>query len=239
MMFAELLVQKGAEAGYAFSDKQVEQFALYFERLIETNKVMNLTAITDPQEVVVKHMIDSLTVYQEKYFTKPIKLCDVGSGAGFPGLPLKIYKPELNVTLLDSLAKRLKFLNGVIEELALQDIKTCHVRAEDAGHLKEQREKYDVVVARAVASLAVLCEYCLPLVRVGGIFAAMKGKQWEQELSVAGKAISKLGGELLETKKITLPGLTDERAIIFIAKKVPTPKAYPRKAGLPERVPLI
>ena len=161
MTFLEALLNKGKEAGLVFTEKQLEQFSLYFDLLIETNKVMNLTAITEPEEVAVKHIIDSLLAYDEKIFPGKL-LADVGTGAGFPGIPLKIYCPELKVVLLDSLAKRLKFLELVIEKLGLENISCVHLRAEDAGQNKDHREKYDLVTARAVARLAVLSEYCLP-----------------------------------------------------------------------------
>lgn len=163
MTFAEILAEKGAEAGLSFTPLQLEQFSRYYELLVETNKVMNLTAITEPEEVAVKHMVDSLLVYEAEMAGKT--LADVGTGAGFPGVPLKIYCPELKVTLIDSLGKRLRFLQQVIEELGLKGIRCEHLRAEDAGRDKKHREKYDYVTARAVARLSVLSEYCLPLAK--------------------------------------------------------------------------
>ena len=169
MNFAEIMRLKGQEAGLSFTDRQLEQFSIYYELLVETNKVMNLTAITEPEEVAVKHMIDSLLAFDEKLFTEKT-LADVGTGAGFPGIPLKIYCPSLKVTLIDSLAKRLKFLETVIDGLGLKGIRCVHLRAEDAGRDPQHREKYDLVTARAVARLSVLAEYCLPLVKTGGSF---------------------------------------------------------------------
>ena len=210
---------------------------MYFDLLIETNKVMNLTAITEPEEVAVKHIIDSLLAFDEKIFPGKL-LADVGTGAGFPGIPLKIYCPELKVVLLDSLAKRLKFLEAVIEQLALQDISCVHLRAEDAGQNKDHREKYDLVTARAVARLSVLSEYCLPLVKVGGYFIAMKGSKFKEEISEGLTAVGILGGEIISAEEVKLPGLDDGRSIIRIRKIKKTPVKYPRKAGLPEKQPL-
>ncbi len=237
MTFLEALISKGKEAGLEFTEKQLEQFSLYFDLLIETNKVMNLTAITEPEEVAVKHIIDSLLAYDEKIFPGKL-LADVGTGAGFPGIPLKIYCPELKVVLLDSLAKRLKFLEAVIEQLGLQDISCVHLRAEDAGQNKDHREKYDLVTARAVARLSVLSEYCLPLVKVGGYFIAMKGSKFKEEISEGRTAVGILGGEIISAEEVKLPGLDDGRAIIRIRKIKKTPVKYPRKAGLPEKQPL-
>ena len=237
MTFLEALISKGKEAGLEFTEKQLEQFSMYFDLLIETNKVMNLTAITEPEEVAVKHIIDSLLAFDEKIFPGKL-LADVGTGAGFPGIPLKIYCPELKVVLLDSLTKRLKFLEAVIEQLGLQDISCVHLRAEDAGQNKDHREKYDLVTARAVARLSVLSEYCLPLVKVGGYFIAMKGSKFKEEISEGLTAVGILGGEIISAEEVKLPGLDDGRSIIRIRKIKKTPVKYPRKAGLPEKQPL-
>lgn len=237
MTFLEALISKGKEAGLSFSEKQLEQFSLYFDLLIETNKVMNLTAITEPEEVAVKHIIDSLLAYDEKVFPGKL-LADVGTGAGFPGIPLKIYCPELKVVLLDSLAKRLKFLDNVIETLGLKDITCVHLRAEDAGQNKDHREKYDLVTARAVARLSVLSEYCLPLVKQWGYFIAMKGSKFVEEIAEGRTAVGILGGEIISAEEVKLPGLDDGRAIIRIRKIKKTPVKYPRKAGVPEKQPL-
>ena len=198
---------------------------------------MNLTAITEPEEVAVKHIIDSLLAYDKKIFPGKL-LADVGTGAGFPGIPLKIYCPELKVVLLDSLAKRLKFLQSVIDTLGLEDITCVHLRAEDAGQNKNYREKYDLVTARAVARLSVLSEYCLPLVKQGGYFIALKGSKFKEEISEGRTAVDILGGEIVSADAVKLPGLDDGRAIIRIRKIKKTPVKYPRKAGLPEKQPL-
>lgn len=237
MNFAEILAAKGQEAGFGFTDKQLEQFTKYYELLVETNKVMNLTAITEPEEVAVKHFIDSLLAYDGTVF-KGKSLADVGTGAGFPGVPLKIYCPDLKVTLIDSLGKRLKFLQQVIDQLGLENITCEHLRAEDAGRNKHFREKFDLVTARAVARLSVLSEYCLPLVKKDGMFIALKGSKYAEEIEEGKEALKILGGKLLSSEPVKLPGLDDGRAIIKIAKIKPTPTQYPRKAGTPEKQPL-
>lgn len=234
--FQKILSESAAQAGFELSALQLEQFEKYYEMLVETNKVMNLTALTEPQDVAVKHFVDSLMAYAD-YFPGKV-LADVGTGAGFPGIPLKIYCPSLKVVLIDSLAKRLNFLQRVIAELGLKDIECVHLRAEDAGKNPAHREKYDIVTARAVARLSVLSEYCLPLVKVGGVFVALKGAKYQEEIAAAGKALSVLGGKLIEAKKVELPGLNDGRAVVTIKKVKASPKAYPRKAGLPDKNPL-
>lgn len=237
MEFAEILAQKGLEAGLKFSELQLQQFTRYYEMLVETNKVMNLTAITEPEEVAVKHMIDSLLAYEPAMQEGKV-LADVGTGAGFPGVPLKIYCPSLKVVLIDSLGKRLKFLEQVIEALNLQDITCQHLRAEDAGRSKKHREAYDIVTARAVARLSVLAEYCLPLVKKDGMFIALKGSKFAEEITEANAAVKILGGKMLSSDPVKLPGLDDGRAIIRIKKIKSTPAQYPRKAGTPEKQPL-
>lgn len=236
MTFAEILAAKGAEAGLSFSQQQLEQFTAYYELLVETNKVMNLTAITEPEEVAVKHMVDSLLAYDPSFAGKT--MADVGTGAGFPGVPLKIYCPQLQVTLIDSLGKRLKFLETVIATLGLKGIRTEHLRAEDAGRNKKHREAYDLVTARAVARLSVLSEYCLPLVKKGGQFIALKGSKYAEEIAEGQEAVKLLGGKLVSSEEVKLPGLDDGRAIVKIAKLKATPAQYPRKAGTPEKQPL-
>lgn len=236
MTFAEILVTKGREAGLEFTDKQLQQFTTYYELLVETNKVMNLTALTEPEDVAVKHMIDSLLSFEPSFSGKT--LADVGTGAGFPGVPLKIYCPSLKVVLIDSLGKRLKFLENVISTLGLEDISCRHLRAEDAGHNKELRERFDIVTARAVARLSVLSEYCLPLVKKGGSFIALKGSKYADEIKEGEKAVQILGGKIVSAEPVKLPGLDDGRAIVKIAKLKPTPAQYPRKAGTPDKQPL-
>lgn len=236
MSFTEILAQKAAEAGLELSEKQLEQFNKYYEMLVETNKVMNLTAITEPEDVAVKHMVDSLLAFDKSFANKT--LADVGTGAGFPGIPLKIYCPSLKVTLIDSLGKRLKFLENVIKGLGLENISCEHARAEDAGKNKKFREKFDLVTARAVARLSVLSEYCLPLVKTGGMFIALKGSKYAEEILEGEQALKILGGKILSSEEVKLPGLDDGRAIIKVKKIKPTPAAYPRKAGTPDKQPL-
>ncbi|MDO4922221.1 MAG: 16S rRNA (guanine(527)-N(7))-methyltransferase RsmG [Phascolarctobacterium sp.] len=236
MTFEEILAARGAEAGLSFTQRQLEQFGKYYELLVETNKVMNLTAITEPEEVAVKHMIDSLLACEAGMEGK--LLADVGTGAGFPGVPLKIYRPGLKVVLIDSLGKRLKFLQQVIDALELKDICCEHLRAEDAGRNPKHREKYDFVTARAVARLSVLSEYCLPLAKKGGSFIALKGSKYADEIEEASDAVKILGGKIISAEPVKLPGLDDGRAIIKISKIKTTPAQYPRKAGTPEKQPL-
>ena len=236
MTFAEILAARGAEAQLSFTEEQLAQFTRYYELLVETNKVMNLTAITEPEEVAVKHMVDSLLAFEVAMAGKT--LVDVGTGAGFPGVPLKIYCPSLKVTLVDSLGKRLRFLEQVISELGLKGIRCEHLRAEDAGRNKKHREQYDYVTARAVARLSVLSEYCLPLAKKGGQFIALKGSRYAEEIDEGGAAVKILGGKIISAEPVKLPGLDDGRAIIKIAKIKATPAQYPRKAGTPEKQPL-
>lgn len=236
MTFAEILAARGAEAQLSFTEEQLAQFTRYYELLVETNKVMNLTAITESEEVAVKHMVDSLLAYEDGMQGKT--LVDVGTGAGFPGVPLKIYCPSLKVTLVDSLGKRLRFLQQVIDELGLKGIRCEHLRAEDAGRSKKHREQYDYVTARAVARLSVLSEYCLPLAKKGGQFIALKGSRFAEEIEEGEAAVKILGGKIISAEPVKLPGLDDGRAIIKIAKIKATPAQYPRKAGTPEKQPL-
>ena len=237
-MFKQILAEKATMAGISLSPNQLEQLTIYYERLIERNKVVNLTALTSPEDVAVKHMIDSFLVYRQDYFSAGASLCDVGTGAGFPGLALKIYQPDLQVTLMDSLAKRLAFLQELIDEFSLSGVRVCHMRAEDAGRAPDHREKYDIVTARAVARLSVLAEYALPLVKTGGYFVAMKGPKYEEEIVDAKHALQKLNGRLAMVVPAVLPGLDDGRAILYIKKTAPCSAAYPRRAGIPEKNPL-
>lgn len=238
MIFREALIQSANEYGLQLTDKQVGDFTIYFETLIEWNEKINLTAITDPQDVAIKHMIDSLSCYDEEVFKKGASIIDVGTGAGFPGLPLKIFRPDIKLTLFDSLNKRILFLKTVAEQLGINDINFTHSRAEDGGKSKQFREQYDVAVSRAVARLNLLSEWCLPFVAVGGFFIALKGSQYSQELDEAKGAIRLLGGEVVKIQKIKLPGLDDVRAVIYIKKIKKTPPAYPRRPGTAEKNPL-
>lgn len=237
-MFNEALQRAASEYQISLTEKQQERFKLYNDLLLEWNEKMNLTAITEPDEVAVKHMIDSLSCYDKTVFKKGVKVIDVGTGAGFPGLPLKIWQEDINLTLLDSLNKRVNFLNTVAQSLALSDVMTIHSRAEDAGKKELYRECYDIAVSRAVARLNVLCELCLPFVSVGGYFIALKGSRYKEEAQEAEQAVKILGGAIERIVPIKLPRLEDSRAVIYIKKIKNTGKNYPRKAGIPEKSPL-
>lgn len=239
-MTKEALTQYLKQHATAFDidlgDDEISKFLDYKDLLISWNEKVNLTAITGEEEILLKHFVDSLTVLP--YAQGKKSLIDVGTGAGFPGLPLKIVNRELKVTLMDSLNKRLKFLAAVTEALALSDVSLVHSRAEDGGQAPQHRGKYDIAISRAVAPLPVLCEYCLPFVRTGGCFIAMKGKMPQDELSDAKRAIKILGGVLDEVKNFHLAAEENERSILIIQKKKPTPREYPRKAGTPSKSPL-
>jgi 16S rRNA (guanine527-N7)-methyltransferase len=232
----EQLLQEGAsEFGVTLDDAMVTALLQYKRILLEWNEKMNLTAIEEDRDFIIKHFVDSLSIMP--FLKDGQSLIDVGTGAGFPGLPLKIAKPSLKIVLLDSLEKRIGFLNAVITELQLTGIRTVHSRAEDAGTAAEFREKLDVAIARAVASLPVLLEYCLPLVKTGGIFIAMKAVS--EETGTSGKALDILGGRIEEIKDFILPGSDMKRRIIVVRKLRQTPTKYPRKAGKPSKEPLI
>lgn len=217
-------------------DSQIKNFYDFMNLLIEKNKVMNLTGITEPKEVILKHFIDSLTVL--KYINENDNIIDVGTGAGFPGIPLKIAENSLETTLLDSLNKRINFLNEVIEKINLNKVKTIHGRAEDFGQDFKYREKYDVAVSRAVAPLNVLLEYMLPFVKVGGKCICMKGSNCDEEIENSRKAIEILGGKIEEIKKFNLPNSDNNRTIFIIKKVQKMSRQYPRKAGIPTKNPL-
>lgn len=236
--FQDILAKAAAEYGLNLVPEQLAAMDKYYQQLVAWNEKVNLTAITEPHEVAVKHMIDSLSCYQEELFTPGVRLIDVGTGAGFPGIPLKIFQQDIELTLMDSLNKRLNFLRAVIDDLALEGVYTVHARAEEAGKNKQYREQYQLAVSRAVARLNVLCELCLPFVKIGGWFIALKGAQYEEEVREAAKAVNLLGGKIENITPVILPGLTDKRAVIYIKKIAATPQTYPRKAGTPEKKPL-
>lgn len=227
--FMEELQGYMSQCGYTVSEKQLQQFELFYHRLIEKNKVMNLTGITDPKEVMIKHFIDSLFVFDEKLFTTGTQVLDLGTGAGFPGIPLAIYLPHVEFVLFDSLQKRLGFLEEVKEELGLTNIRMLHGRAEDVDHDALHREAYDIVTSRAVARLPVLLEWGLPFVKQGGMCLAMKGAAYEAECMESKKALAVLGGDVVRCKRVELPTIEDIRAIVYIEKIKKTPKQYPRK----------
>jgi 16S rRNA (guanine527-N7)-methyltransferase len=226
------------EKGITLSRDQLDQFEMYFETLVEWNEKMNLTAITDKAEVYLKHFYDSITASFYFDFTKPFHLCDVGAGAGFPSIPLKIVFPHIEVTIVDSLNKRISFLNHLANELKLENVHFIHDRAETFGVNPLYRENFDVVTARAVARMSVLSELCLPLVKVGGHFIAMKAAHANDELANGKKAITTLGGRLEEMFTFTLPMEESERNILIIKKEKQTPKKYPRKPGTPGKTPI-
>lgn len=227
-----------SEMKITLSEQQIEQFLRYYELLEEWNKVMNLTAITEYEEVLKKHFIDSLSLIKTYDVNREIKVIDVGTGAGFPGLALKIAYPKLQVTLLDSLNKRIYFLNEVIEQLGLTGVETVHGRAEDFAKPQKLRESYDLCVSRAVANMSTLTEYCLPFVKVGGEFISYKSERIDEEISRAKNAITLLGGKLQRSEEFYLPASDIYRNLVVIKKIKETPKKFPRKAGLPSKEPL-
>ena len=233
------ILEKGCQIlELSISEKQEEQFMRYYELLVEWNKVMNLTGITEFDEVMRKHFLDSLSIVKAIEKKENIRILDVGTGAGFPGIPLKIMFPEWDVVLLDSLNKRIKFLNEVIEQLGLERICTIHVRAEDFARKEEYREKFDLVVSRAVANLSSLSEYCLPYVKEQGIFVSYKASNVEEEVKEAKKAVTVLGGSLDKIVEFQLPDTDIDRTLLVIQKIKKTSGKYPRKAGLPSKEPI-
>lgn len=238
MEFRDYLGEAAEAYGLCLTERMTEQFELYYELLLEWNEKINLTAITEPKEVAIKHMIDSLSCLNEKVFPIGASVIDVGTGAGFPGIPLKIFRPDLKLTLLDSLNKRIKFLQEVVERLELHEVECIHARAEEGARNKALREKFDVAVSRAVARLQVLAEYCIPFVKIGGSFVALKGMKYAEEAKDGKNAVKVLGGAPCRAVPVHLPSLEDKRAVLYIEKVRATPKAYPRKAGTPDKNPL-
>lgn len=234
--FKEKMILNVDKLGITLSEIQLKQFYNYMNLLIEWNKKINLTAITEPNEIILKHFVDSLTI--SKYISDGTRVVDVGTGAGFPGIPLKIYRQDIEITLLDSLQKRINFLDEVIRELNLGKIETIHSRVEDFGKDKKYREKFDIATSRAVANLATLSEYLLPLVKVGGKVISMKGSLIEEELEHSKNAIKILGGKVEKVDEFDLPNSDISRNIILINKIKETPNKYPRKAGEPSKKPL-
>lgn len=229
-------IGKLKEFNIEINEEQIKSFEKYMNLLLEWNEKINLTAITQPEEVKLKHFVDSLTVL--KYINDDDKVIDIGTGAGFPGIPLKIMKENTKITLLDSLNKRINFLNIVIETLNLRNIKAIHGRAEEIARNKLYREKYDVAVSRAVANLSTLSEYMLPFVKVGGKCICMKGANVNEEIEKAKNAIKELGGEIERVDNFYLSDNDNERNIIIIRKVKETSSKYPRKAGMPSKEPL-
>lgn len=235
---ADKFEQQLEQLNIKLNEQQKEQFHRYYELLVEWNKVMNLTGITEYGEVNEKHFIDSLAINKVIDIEKIDTVLDIGTGAGFPGLPLKIAYPHLKVVLLDSLQKRINFLNTVIEELGLEEIETLHGRAEDYAKKTEYREQFDLCVSRAVANLSTLSEYCIPYIRVGGIFVSYKSGNIDEEVDNSKKAVKVLGGKLESVEKFQLPGTEISRSFVKVKKIEQTKKRYPRKAGLPGKEPI-
>jgi 16S rRNA (guanine527-N7)-methyltransferase len=233
-VFLSLMKEKGIEV----KDETFSRLERYYALLVEWNQKMNLTAITDREDVYIKHFYDSISLAFYFNLNEVTSLADIGSGAGFPSLPLKVFFPHLKVTIVDSLNKRISFLNQVVTDLELSDVELIHGRAEDIGRNPAQREQFDLVTARAVARLNVLSEFCLPFVRCGGHFVAMKGAKAEDEIRESLKAFQVLGGSLKDVHSFTLPLDTSQRQIIIVKKVRNTSKQYPRKAGTPLKSPI-
>lgn len=242
----EVFIEKCSAFGINLSGEQIEKFMDYYELLTTWNSFMNLTAITEFEEVVLKHFVDSLAVCQADVFRnapdnagkKNISLIDIGTGAGFPGIPLKIVFPDIKIVLLDSLNKRINFLNEAIKKLQIKDISAVHGRAEDLAKNKLYREQFDFSVSRAVANLSTLTELCIPFVRKGGYFISYKSEKVKEELSAGKKAIEILGGKMEKQLEYVLPGTDMKRSLLLVKKEKSTPEKYPRKAGTPAKEPL-
>jgi 16S rRNA (guanine527-N7)-methyltransferase len=227
-----------ADKGIILSQQQMDQFDLYFNLLVEWNEKMNLTSITEQKEVYLKHFYDSISAAFYFDFSKPLSICDVGAGAGFPSIPINICFPHLRISIVDSLQKRINFLSHLTKELGLQHVQLFHDRAETFGQKQEHRESFDVVTARAVARLSVLSELCIPLVKKGGYFIAMKAAAAKEELDAGEKALQILGGKVQHIHSFELPLENSERTILVIEKIKGTPKKYPRKPGTPNKLPI-
>ena len=234
----QILEQKLGELGIKQDQNQLERFHKFYQLLIEWNKVMNLTGITEYEDVVEKHFVDSLSIIKAIDLSRIHTVIDVGTGAGFPGIPLKIAFPHLRVVLLDSLNKRIKFLDEVISQLGLTEIRTIHGRAEEYARKEEYREQFDLCVSRAVANLSTLSEYCLPYIQVGGMFIPYKSGEIDDEVEQSKKAVRILGGNIKDVMKFELPGTDIHRSFVLIHKEQHTQKKYPRKAGIPAKEPL-
>mgnify|MGYP004512879587 CR=1 FL=1 len=235
-MFFKKMQEKAGVLGVRFSMEQTEQFFEYMKLLIEWNEKINLTAIIEPEEIILKHFIDSITILKE--IEKDSKLVDVGTGAGFPGIPLSIMEPSLKITLVDSLNKRLIFLEEVINKLNLKNVELVHARAEEFGQNKQYREKFDIATSRAVANLSTLSEYLIPLVKINGKVLSMKASDAQEEINDAKKAIEILGGKIENVEEFNLPQSDIGRTIITIRKEKRTPSKYPRKPGTPSKEPI-
>lgn len=235
IVFKKKMNELLSEINIEINENKIDMFYLYMQELLEWNKKINLTAIEDENEIILKHFIDSLTV--QKYIKNAQNIIDIGTGAGFPGIPLAIVNEKSNIVLLDSLNKRINFLNNVIQKLELSNVKAIHGRAEDLAKIVQHREKYDIVISRAVAPFNVLLEYMLPFNKVNSYTIAMKGSNIE-EVDISNNALKKLGGKVEKIEKINLPNTDIKRNIIIVRKIEETPKKFPRKAGIPKKEPL-
>ena len=234
--FSNLMIDYGKEINIVFTEEQLQKFYQYMNLLIEWNEKINLTAIVEPKEIILKHFIDSLTII--KYIEPNKSVIDIGTGAGFPGIPVKIMREDLDITLLDSLNKRIHFLNEVIQKLELKNITAVHARIEEYAKNKQYREKFDVATSRAVANLTTLSEYMLPMVALKGMAICMKGSEISEEISKSKNSIKILGGEIVHIEEFTLPKSDYKRNLIMIEKTKQTPSKYPRKPGIPSKEPL-
>ena len=234
--FSEKIKEYMNKINIEISDKQIEKFFDYMNLLLEWNEKINLTAITEPEDIILKHFVDCATIL--KYIKDEDKIIDIGTGAGFPGIPLKILNEKLDITLMDSLNKRINFLNEIINKLDLKNIVAIHARAEELARNKEYREKFDIAISRAVANLSTLSEYMLPMTKINGQSICMKGPDIEEEIENGKKAVKILGGEIKKVEKLELPESKDKRTIIQIIKTKNTPNKYPRKVGKPSKEPI-
>lgn len=238
MIDVNALVQGARILGIELDKKKIDDFILYKQLLKEWNEKINITTITDDYEIDIKHFVDSLTPLTTDLFAENITVIDVGTGGGFPGIPLKIVRKDLDIVLVDSTNKKINFLNDVIDKLGLEKIQAIHGRAEEMGRNSLYREKFHVAISRAVAQLNTLCEYCLPFVKVGGYFIAMKGPDIDEELNQASNSIKVLGGKLIDKKMVNLPLSDITHSLIIIEKVKETPTKYPRGGGKPRKKPL-
>ena len=234
--FSDLMIEYGKEIDIVFTKEQLKKFYQYMNLLIEWNEKINLTAIVEPKEIILKHFIDSLTII--KYIEPNKSVIDIGTGAGFPGIPVKIMREDLDITLLDSLNKRIHFLNEVIQKLELKNITAVHARIEEYAKNKQYRETFDVATSRAVANLTTLSEYMLPMVALKGMAICMKGSEISEEISKSKNSIKLLGGKIDKIEEFTLPKSDNKRNLILIKKERQTPSKYPRKPGIPSKEPL-
>lgn len=238
MDYFDILDVATHKEGLNLNQQQYNNFIKYKDMIKEWNQKINLTAITEDEDIIKKHFIDSIKIFKFQELKEAKKVIDIGTGGGFPGIPIKIVKDDLKITLLDSLKKRITFLDEVVNELDLKDVETIHGRAEDFARDKKYREQYDVAVSRAVANMTVLSEFCIPFVKKGGYFVALKGPSIKEELNEAQKAIKLLGGKLQDIREVEIEGSDLRHNLVIIEKVKETPKGYPRKAGIVTKKPL-